>query len=140
MPYPQDLFREPAQPWKEYDALSVGDRLAQMDISSDEKDFLQAHLGSISSAPAGTVAFNAALEIYALSGYSMASMRTASGTYKFGHGGMTNFARKILDEFPGDCALDTRVSAIKQSVDRVEVQLLNGRPITAKFVVCTIPL
>ncbi|KAI5363366.1 putative amine oxidase, FAD/NAD(P)-binding domain superfamily [Septoria linicola] len=108
MPYPEDLFKEPAQPWKEYDGLSVEDRLAQMDIRLDDKDFLQAHLGSISSAPASAVAFTAALEIYALSGYSMASMRTASGTFKFGHGGMTNLARKILDGFSGDRIFDTK--------------------------------
>ncbi|USW57433.1 Putative amine oxidase, FAD/NAD(P)-binding domain superfamily [Septoria linicola] len=118
MPYPEDLFKEPAQPWKEYDGLSVEDRLAQMDIRLDDKDFLQAHLGSISSAPASAVAFTAALEIYALSGYSMASMRTASGTFEFGHG----------------------VSATKQRDDRVEVQLLGGKRIIAKSVVCTTPL
>lgn len=140
MPYPHDPLRKPLQFWWNYDHLSVRDRLNQMDISEEDKDELEAIFGSFGSCTGEGIAFTAALHWYALSGYSIEATYAAAGTFKLGSGGMTGFAKRILEDYCGDVEFGGKVVKVRQDGERVEVICENGRCISARRVVCTVPL
>ncbi|KAI5456794.1 hypothetical protein BGZ63DRAFT_496079 [Mariannaea sp. PMI_226] len=118
MPYPHDPFREPAL-WKEYDHLSVKDRLDQLEqFSQLERDVFESNISTFGSAPGKDIGFTEAIRWYALGGHSIAGVFELAGVYKIGDGGMTSFAQAIM----------------------VVVVLERGQNIKAKMVVSTIPL
>lgn len=64
----------------------------------------------------------------------------AVGVFKLGNGGMTTFARAILDDFRGHIALNREIRKIHQAHSHVELTTKDGQTINARRVVCTIPL
>lgn len=111
MPYPHDPFREPA-PWKKYDHLTVRERLDQLDLPSLDKEYFESTVNSFGSAPGSQIGFIEALRWYALGGHNMAQVFELAGIYKLGRGGMTTFARSILQDTRCDILLDTVISEI----------------------------
>lgn len=140
MLFPHEPSRYPAQAWKRYDHLSVRDRLDQLDWSEEEKDLVEGNFNALGCGPGDVTAWSEALRWYALAEYSMKGFNAAVGTFKFGGGGMTGFARRILEEFEGDRTFGAVVKAIEQDGDGVKVVMKDGRSYRAKQVVCTIPL
>ncbi|KAG2420308.1 hypothetical protein HFD88_005109 [Aspergillus terreus] len=140
MPYPHDPLRAPAA-WKRYDHLSVKDRLDQIrDVSAREKALFESNVSTFGSAPGKEIGFVEALRWYALGGHSMAGVFEKAGIYKLGGGGMTAFARAILDDYRGDLLFNTTVAEIRHVGDGVAVQTSQGRTLRARAVVSTIPL
>ncbi|KAL4960122.1 amine oxidase [Aspergillus stella-maris] len=140
MPYPHDSLREPA-PWKKYDHLSVQDRLDVLtDISENEKALFDPNIATFGSAPCKEIGFTDALRWYALGGHSISGVFELAGIYKLGKGGMTAFAQAILGEFRGDRLFSTAVLEINQTGNSVQVTTAQGRRLTAKAIVSTIPL
>ncbi|KAH0345760.1 FAD/NAD(P)-binding domain-containing protein, partial [Aureobasidium melanogenum] len=113
MPYPHEPSRP--QPWQRYDLMSCQDRLDQLDISQEDKDQFVCHTNSFGSSAARDIAWTDALRWYALGGYSLQTMYDAVGCFKLGNGGMTNFARHILEEYNGDRIFNKAVTAIKEA-------------------------
>jgi len=139
MPYPHQPLRP--QPWHKYDSMSVQDRLDQLDLTQEDKDLFVAQPNSFGSSHARDTAWTDALRWYALGGYSFATMFDAVGCFKLGNGGMTNFARHILDEYAGDRALNKVVTSVKEVGNvKVVVSCADGSSFVARRVVCTIPL
>lgn len=139
MPYPHEPSRP--QPWHRYDLISCQDRLDQLDIPQEDKDQFVCHTNSFGSSAARDIAWTDALRWYALGGYSLQTMYDAVGCFKLGNGGMTNFARHILEEFNGDRIFNKVVTAIKEAKNtKVTVSCADGSDYRARRVVCTIPL
>ncbi|KAJ5461737.1 uncharacterized protein N7458_003289 [Penicillium daleae] len=140
MPFPHEPFREPAV-WRRYDHLTVKQRLDALDgISQFERDLFESNVATFGSAPGSELGFTEALRWFALGGHSMAGVFERAGIYKLGNGGMTAFARVILQDFEGDLLFNTVVEKVEQGRRSVFLQLKNGRLIDAKAVVSTIPL
>lgn len=140
MPYPHDPLRDPA-PWKQYDHLSIRQRLDQLDdVPQADKDLLESLMNSFGSAPGSQTGFVEALRWYALGGHTMAGLWELAGVFKLGGGGMTSLALAILGDYKGDVLLNTPVAAISQDVRGASVSTQTGQQIKAKSVISTIPL
>lgn len=139
MPYPHEPFRQPV-PWLKYDHLSVKDRLGQLDLPQIEKDLFDAMVSSFGSAPGSECGFTEALRWYALGGHTMAGVFELAGVYKLGKGGMSSFARAILDEYSGHLLFNTVLEKVEQNNSSVTLTAKNGRQIRSNQVISTIPL
>ncbi len=141
MPYPYEPFREPVR-WKKYDKMSAKERMDQIEAPQLEKEIWEALVSTIGDAPAEDIGFAEALRWYTLAGHSMCRAIEIAGTYKIGKGGMTSLASAILDEYNGDLLFNTVIELITQMPDNETVRLTtsNGRSLTSKSVICTIPL
>lgn len=140
MPFAHEPLRSPPQTWMKYDGLSVRDRLDQSKWPAEDKDLIETNFNTLGCGTGEVTAFTEALRWYALGGYSMAGFEAAAGTFKLGNGGMTNFARHILDEFAGDRMFGAAVKAVSQDDIGVRVVVGDGKIVTAQQIVCTIPL
>lgn len=140
MPWPMDVFREPA-PWKRYDHLSIRDILdAMLDLSEELRSLIELNYTGNSGADAANTAFAGALRWYALGGYSFAGTNAVGGTYKIGNGGMTSLAKAMLEETNCDRMFNAEVARVAQDDDLMKVETRTGRVLTAANVICTIPL
>ncbi|KAJ5757817.1 uncharacterized protein N7511_006511 [Penicillium nucicola] len=140
MPYPHEPFREPAL-WRKYDNWSVKDRLDRLDgFTQREKDLFESNASTFGSAPGENIGFTEALRWYALGGHSMARIFELAGIYKIGKGGMTSFARAILQDYGGDVLFRTTVKEINNFASGVKILTSQGECLRAKAVISTIPL
>lgn len=146
MPLPHDPFREPA-PWKQYDHLSVKDRIEQMrttsKFSNQDVDIFEGITNGSGLTGAEKRGFPEFLFFWALGGHSMAGITEANGVWKIGKGGMTEFARRMLADFRGDVIFDAQVASIRQNsgeCERVRLGLKDRRSVDAGRVISTIPL
>ncbi|KAL2787107.1 hypothetical protein BJX66DRAFT_311763 [Aspergillus keveii] len=140
MPYPHDPLRAPA-PWKQYDNLSIKDRLDQLpDIPQREKDLFESNVNTIGSAPGKDIGFVEALRWFALGGHSMATMFEMARVYKLGKGGMTSLALAMLRDYTGHRIFDTAVYEINHEALGVTLTTTTGRKFRTEAAICTIPL
>ena len=140
MPWPMDVFREPA-PWRQYDHLSIQDKLESMPaLTKEARTLIEMNYTANSGTDAANTAFTGALRWYALGGYTFAGTTAVGGTYKIGNGGMTSLANAISQELSCDRSFGAEVTAIIQDKKGVTVQTRDGHTIAAGHVVCTIPL
>lgn len=140
MTYPHDPLREPAL-WKKYDHLTMKDRLnALHDVPQRDKELFESIINTFGSAPGVDIGFVEGLRWYALGGYTFAGVMEMVGIYKIGNGGMTAFARAILEEYTGDRLFNTAVSTIRNTSRGVEAISVNGQIFRAKALISTIPL
>jgi hypothetical protein len=145
MPFPHDPFREPA-PWKNYDYLSVKDRIKQLQATEKFSDIDLDMFESLTNGSGLTQAdkrgFTEFLFWWALGGHSMAGITEANGLWKIGNGGMTEFAKRLFAEYEGDVVFGAEVLKVVQPKgdERVQVVLREGRAVYAKDVISTIPL
>lgn len=145
MPFPHDPFRDPA-PWKQYDFLSVKDRIEQLRalgmFSDADLDMFESLTNGSGLTHADKRGFSEFLFWWALGGHSMAGIAEANGVWKIGNGGMTEFAKRAFKDFGGDVAFGAEVVGIREGERRrgVEVVLKDGRVIVGRDVVSTIPL
>ncbi|KAF7585771.1 hypothetical protein BBP40_010144 [Aspergillus hancockii] len=139
-PYPYDPFREPA-PWKQYDHLTVQDRLDQLeDIPQHERDLFMSYINSFGSAPGSCIGFTDALRWFAVGGPSLNDVLEKTGAFKIGNGGMTSFARAIFNDFTGDSLFNTVVTEINDTPAGVIITTGDLLRLKAKAVVSTIPV
>ncbi|EYB21398.1 hypothetical protein FG05_30690 [Fusarium graminearum] len=139
MPYPHDPFRQP-NPWVKYDCLTIKDRLDQMKLPGYERELFESYISLFGLNAAANTGFTEVLRWYSLAGHSMAGVYELTSFYKLGNGGMTEFARTILNDTQCDRLFDTEVCEIDQSGTNVVITTKNGKTISAKAVVSTIPL
>jgi monoamine oxidase len=145
MPYPHDPLRpDVSQPWREYDHLSIKDRLDQLAVdgkhSQEDLDLFETIAVGPGVARSRDIGFVEFLRWTALSGHTLAANLEATGTFKIGNGGTTRLARKILDDYHGDILMSATVTTITNSSSGNVVKLLSGKAQHTKAIVCTIPL
>lgn len=109
-------------------------------FSQYEKDLFESNVSTFGSAPGEDIGFTEALRWYALGGHSFAGLFEMAGVYKLGNGGMTSFARAVMDEFTGDLLFNTAVQEINHLASGVQVVTAGGELLKAKAVISTIPL
>lgn len=140
IPWPMDVFREPA-PWKQYDNLSIKERLDSMpSLIKEARNPIKMNYTANLDTDAANTAFSGASRWYALGGYTFAGTTAVSGTYKIGNGVMTSLANSMVRELHCDRSFGTEVTAINQDNKGVTLQIKGGKTLTAGHVVCTIPL
>ena len=131
MPFPHDPFREPA-PWKNYDPLSVSDRIEQLrasvSFSDKDLDMFESLTNGSGLTQADKRGFTEFLFWWALGGHSMAGITEANGVWKVGKGGMTEFARRVFDDYEGDVLFGAEVVKVSQPEggERVQVVVAAG--------------
>lgn len=140
VPWPMDIFRDPA-PWKNYDHISVQNKLDMMPhLSQEAKTLIEMNYAGVSGTSAGNTAFTSATRWYALGGYTFAGSNAVGGSYKIGGGGMTSLARALMEETVCDRLFGAAVTTIAQNDRGATVETQDGRTLKAGAVVCTIPL
>lgn len=139
MPYPHDPFHESSL-WMKYDHLSVRDRLDQLNLPDVEKAYFECMMNTIGSSPGTEIAFQEPLRWYAMGGHSMAGLFEIIQTYKLGKGGQTRFAKAMYDDFRGHTLLNTEIKQVNTRQNGVDLVTSDGKTLSAKFVICTIPL
>lgn len=139
MPYPLDPQREPKL-WAKYDHLTMAQRLGQIDVPKQDRDLFETFLGLCGLGKPADIGFTEVLRWYALAGHSMAGMYEQASVYKLGKGGTTSFAKALLNDIRADRLFNTAVAEISQAGGRVNIRTTDNKQLTARTVVCTIPL
>jgi phytoene dehydrogenase-like protein len=139
MPYPHDPQRAPRL-WAKYDNLTMTQRLDQMNTPKRDRALFETYLGLCGLGKPDDIGFTEVLRWYALAGHNMAAMYEQTSVYKLGKGGMTSFAKALLDEVHADRLMNTEVNELSQANGKVYVQTKAGHRFTADTVISTIPL
>ncbi|KAJ9657724.1 hypothetical protein H2198_004139 [Neophaeococcomyces mojaviensis] len=142
MPMPGSPSLGKDEIFAKYDAMSLADRIAQLDLTSTDKAILEGFLSITCGSKLEDASFGEMLRWWALNNYDMQLFMELCLTYKF-RSGQSNFARKFFDEALSTGRLDYAFRAVTRSVtdDGTSVTVTTGTDkFRAKRVVCTIPL
>ncbi|ETS85093.1 hypothetical protein PFICI_03118 [Pestalotiopsis fici W106-1] len=138
------LFPEPWLPlksvdvWRRWD-ISLQERVEQINISKQDRDFLLPWLCINTCAAASESSFLNLVRLYALSGYDYNLFMEICGKFKLKNG-TTGLASAIYSEFKGQSIFSCPVKAVKSTTSGVEITTRAGDVFRAEQVVCTIPL
>jgi pseudooxynicotine oxidase len=122
-----------------FDALSIADRVAQLDLSPEEHDVLWAELESLAHAPLEEAGAASVLRWHALSGYSLALTQYAGGRVTL-VGGTRALLAAIAAAAPFATRLETPVAAVHQDRDGVAIHTRSGEALHAKAAIVAVPL
>jgi len=122
-----------------FDRLTIAERLAELELSDEEHDVLQAELESLAHAPLEDAGAVSVLRWHALSGYSLSLTQYTGGRVTLADG-----TAALLSAIAGgarfETRLDTPVAAVRASADRVELETHAGSTYAARAVVVAVPL
>ncbi len=122
-----------------FDRLSIAERLAELELSEEEHETLAAELESLAHAPLTDAGAVAVLRWHALSGYSLKLTQETGGRVTI-VGGTGALLGAIADGAPFERRLATRVFAVEQRGDEVDVHTADGDSFAAAAVVVAVPL
>ncbi len=122
-----------------FDRLSIAERLAQLDLSEEERAVLTAELESLAHAPLEQAGAVSVLRWHALSGYSLELTQFTGGRVTI-VGGTRALLESIGSGARFERRLDTTVAAVAQRGDRVEVAVSDGSEYAARAAVVAVPL
>jgi monoamine oxidase len=121
------------------DGMSIAERMAELDLTAEERDVLAAELESLASGPLAESGAVSVLRWHALSGYSLALTQYAGGRVTLVEG-----TGALLRAIAGGAELETRLEApvarIAQTDTGVEIGLRGGDSIAARSVIVALPL
>ena len=122
-----------------FDRLSIAERLAQLELSAEERDVLTAELESLASGRLEDSGAVSVLRWHALSGGSLALTQYTGGRVTLADG-----TGALLHAIAGEAAFETRLSTPVATVQAiatgVEVTARDGAVETARAVVVAVPL
>jgi pseudooxynicotine oxidase len=137
MPRPADPFVNDA--WIKADTFSVQQKLNTVPLSPDMKVFVDTLFTLYGSNDLSQISWVDMMRWYALSGYNATVMNDATARYKIAGG-----TKILLDAMAADAGADVRLStpvkSVRQAKDLVEVVTEDGTRLTAKAVVCAVPM
>lgn len=138
------LFPEPWLPLKSVDVwarwdISLEERVDQIDISKEDREFLLPWLCINTCAAASGSSFLNLVRLYALSGYDYNLFMEICGKFKLKNG-TTGLASAIYSEFKGQSRFNCPVKSVQSSSAGVEIATKTGEIFRAEQVICTIPL
>lgn len=136
-PRPFDPFFTDA--WKEADALSVRDRLDQMDLSADRRGLLEGVLGASVHGSFEQASFAEMLRWWALSGHDLQRYSDSVARFRLRDGTASLIDAMVEDGRP-DVRLATPVAEVAQDGTRVEITTQRGERITARAAVAALPM
>lgn len=139
-----DMFKRPydawtSHAWQEHDHLSVVDRLATLDLDDEAYALCEAMWGQNFNAPAATGALTQALRWGAVSNADWQLMLDICSHWRF-RDGTTSLAQAIRSDVKGNIELGTEVARVDERPDGVIVTTADGREITARACVLTVPI
>ena len=122
-----------------FDRLTIAERLAELELSEEERAVLTAELESLAHAPLDQAGAVSVMRWHALSGYSLELTQFTGGRVTIAGG-----TRALLDAIaagaPFERRLDTLVAAVTQRGDRVEVVTRDGAEFSARGAIVAVPL
>lgn len=138
LPAPHDPLLE-IDRFSRFDELSIAERVAQLDLSSEERDVLCAELESLAHGPLEDAGAASVLRWHALSGYSLALTQYTGGRVTLVEG-TRGLLEAIANAVPFPTRLATPVAAISQTGELVEVHTRAGETLGARSVIVAVPL
>jgi monoamine oxidase len=138
------LFSRPYEPqydggWQDIEHLSIADRLAALNLDDEAYALCETMWSQNFNAPAETGALTQALRWAAVSNGDWQLLLEICSRIKF-RDGTASLAQAIKSDVRGDIHLGTRVSRIDERSDGVVVVTDDGREITARACVVTVPI
>jgi monoamine oxidase len=124
---------------RRFDALTVEQRLDELDLSEEEREVLRAELESLTSAPLDDAGAVSVLRWHALSGYSLALTQYAAGRVTLA-GGTISLLNAIAAVARFELRLATPIAGVARNDTRVEVETRDGEVLPARAVVVAVPL
>ena len=121
------------------DGMSIAERMAELELTGEERDVLVAELESLSSGPLESSGAVSVLRWHALSGYSLALTQYTGGRVTIARGTGALLAA-IAAGAQFESRLEAPVAAISQSDAGVEVRLRDGEVVAARTAVVAVPL
>lgn len=121
------------------DKLTVADKIAQLDLTDDQRELLDAFWTLNFSGPTHTGGYLQALRWHALCGGDWNLMFEACATYRLKNG-TASLLQAILDDSDADLRLDAEVTGIDHDDAGVRVRLADGSVVDGAAVVVTLPL
>lgn len=122
-----------------YDHISLADRLAELNLRPDIRDMIGAMLALDCHGDPATAGLADQLRWWALGDHEMGRMFDKCGRFKIKEG-TTSLALAMLEDSKADLLLSTKVVKIEQRGDAAEVHTANGETLTARQVVCALPM
>jgi monoamine oxidase len=122
-----------------FDRLTIADRVAQLELSDEEREVLVAELESLAHAPLDDAGAVSVLRWHALSGYSLELTQFTGGrvTIARGTGALLS---AIADAAPFERRLGAEVVAVGQRDGRVEIETADGDGCSARAAVVAVPV
>ena len=121
------------------DGMSIADRMAELELTGEERDVLTAELESLASGPLHESGAVSVLRWHALSGYSLALTQFTGGRVTLARG-----TGALLAAIAGGAEFETRleapVAAVAHSEAGVEVHLRGGGSVMAGTAIIALPL
>lgn len=125
--------------WKAIDHLSIADRLSSLDLDQEAYTLCEAMWSQNFNAPATTGALTQALRWAAVSNGDWQLMLDICSHWKF-QDGTEALARAIQSDIRGMVELNTQVHRVDERDDGVLVSTADGRDVTARACVVTVPI
>lgn len=122
-----------------FDRLTIAERLAELDLTDEQRDVLVAELESLASAPLDEAGAAAVLRWHALSGYSLELTQHTGGRVTIA-GGTRALIDAIAAGAPVERRLNTIVARVEQRNGGVEVETSEGDVLAAAVVVVAVPI
>jgi monoamine oxidase len=107
------------------DALTIADRLDELELDEEERAVLEAELGSLAHCPLEDAGAVSVLRWHALSGYSLALTQYSGGRVTLADG-TGALLKAIVSAAPVETELDAPVAAVRSRGGRVEVETRTG--------------
>ena len=122
-----------------FDALSIAERMRQVELDREEADVLAAELESLAHGALDEAGAVSVLRWHALSGYSLALTQFTGGrvTLRAGTGALL---RAIAAGAEFETRLETPVAAVRRLGGRVEVETRDGEVLPAAAAVVAVPV
>ena len=136
-PRPQDPGFSPSA--FDYDKISLGEFLARVEMSPQEKDMTSSFWSAACQAPLDEAGLTIALRWLALAGWDWQLMLDVISRYKI-VGGMSQLADGIASDVRGEIRTGLVVTKVTEQADHVEVTADDGSVVEAKAVVCAVPI
>ena len=138
LPLPHNPL-SPANDIARFDAMTIRERLDELDLADDERAILTAEVEGLASGFVDDAGALSVLRWHALSGHTLEGTQDTTGVYTIAEGTIA-FLQPILDAAACETRLSTPVAAIEQDGDRVVVTTRAGEALPARAVVVTAPL
>lgn len=139
-----EVFPRPHEPrrsnrWQGLEHLSIADRLASLDLDDEALALCEAMWSQNFNAPAATGALTQALRWGAVSNADWQLMLDICSHWRF-RDGTVSLAEAIRSDVRGSIELGTCVTRVDERPDGVVVTTADGREITARVCVLTVPI
>ena len=140
----KDLFPRPFTPFFNpevlaLDNVSAAEHIETLGLNEIQKATLNAELTLYGGAPTTEYSYTSFVKLFALAAWNYYTFTDSEKHYKISDGGTLGLCKAILDHSGAEVRLGKVVSSISQEKSSVRVTTTDGKVISAKSVVITVP-